>query len=100
MGGVLGGLALLGLLAALIRYYLQRKAQLRIKIGRDAKKVDKKREKERLEAEAAVLEREKFLASAKLNAAPQVTSGDPFAEFGGSSSYPRQSTAMPPPRWI
>ncbi len=88
------------MLAALIRYLLQRKARLRVKIGRNKKEADKKREKELLEAEEAILEREEYLDAAKMNAGPQFRSGDPFAELGGSSSYPRHSTAMPPPRWI
>jgi hypothetical protein len=73
---------------------------MRIEIGRDKKEVGKKKEKELLEAEVAVLEREKFLDAAKLNARPEVKDADQFAELGGSSSYPRHSTAMPPPRWI
>jgi len=61
--------------------------------------VNGKRGKELLEAETAILEREKFLDAAKQKAEPEVKGGDPFAEFGGSSSYPKNSTAMPPQRW-
>lgn len=70
-----------------------------MKIGLNKKK-DETREKELLEAEAAILEREKFLEAAKHRAEPEAQSGDPFAEYGGSFSYPRNSTAIPPQRWI
>lgn len=103
VGGVLGGLSLLALLALLIRYLSQRQAKASIKIDRGKKKKskkEKKREKELAAAEAAVLEREKFLDAAKDRAEREVRRGDPFAEFGGSSLYPRNSTAAPPQRWI
>ncbi len=90
---------MLAVLAVLLRYCLQRQSKLRIKIGHD-KKVDEKREKALLGAEAAILERERFLDAAKHRAEPEVQSGDPFAEYGGSFSYPRNSTATPPQRWI
>ncbi|ERF73617.1 hypothetical protein EPUS_00870 [Endocarpon pusillum Z07020] len=82
VGGVLGGLAALALLAALLWFCLQRQSKLRIKIRLD-KKIDETREKELLEAEAAILEREKFLDAAKHRAEPEAQSGDPFAEYGG-----------------
>ena len=99
VGGALGGLALLALLGALLWYYLQRKSKLQIKIGRGEKEVDKQREKV-LEAEAAVLEREKFLDAARARAGPDIKYGDTYAGFGGPSSYPKNSTATPPQRWI
>jgi hypothetical protein len=92
----LGGLALLALLAALLWCCLQRKPKLRIGIGGRKKKDDKKGEKELLEAEAAILEREKFLDAAKQKAETQNQKGNPLADFGGSSPYPQNSTAMPP----
>ena len=99
VGGVLGGLALLALLATLLWCCLQRKSKLRISIGRAKKKIDKRREKEILEAEAAIVQREKFLHAAKQKRETEVESGDPFAEFGGSSLYPKNSTAIPPQKW-
>jgi predicted lipid-binding transport protein (Tim44 family) len=99
VGGVLGGLALLALVAALLWWCLQRKSKLRIRIGRGKKKVDDQREGELLEAKAAILDREKFLDAARQRSALEAKSQDPFAEFGGSSSYPKTSTATPPPRW-
>ncbi len=90
---------MLAVLAALIRYCLQRQSKLRVKIGHD-KKVDEKREKALLGAEAAILERERFLDAARHRAEPELQSRDPFAEYGGSFSYPRNSTAIPPQRWI
>ena len=85
----------------------QRRSKLSIKVDRSKEKgkkekdkKDKKRESELAEAEAAVLEREKFLDAAKQNTESEVRNGDPFAEFGGSSLYPKNSTAIPPQRWI
>jgi hypothetical protein len=92
-------LALLALLAALLWCCLRRKSKFRLKIGRDKQKVDEKREKDLLEAEAAVLEREKFLDAAKQKATAEGNNTDPFAEFGGSSTYPKNSTAVPPQKW-
>lgn len=67
--------------------------------GADEKRADeKKREKEHLEAETAIPERQKFLDAAKQKAEPELQTGDRFAEFGGSSSYPKNSTAFPPQR--
>jgi hypothetical protein len=79
---------------------LRRKPKLKIRIGRRKKKDDDKRENELLEAEAAVLERERFLNAAKQKAETQNQRGYPLAEFGGSFTYPKHSTAMPPRRWI
>jgi hypothetical protein len=78
---------------------LQRKSKLRVSIGCGKKKIDEEREEELLEAEAVVLEREKFLDAARQKAEPEVKGADRFAEFGGSSSYPQNNTATPPQRW-
>jgi hypothetical protein len=78
---------------------LQRKSKLRVTIGRGKRKVDEERDEELLEAEAVVLEREKFLDAARQKAEREVKGADPFAEFGGSSSYPKNSTVTPPKRW-
>jgi hypothetical protein len=100
VGAILGGLALLALLAALLWLYLQKKPRLKIRIKRSKQKDDKKRENELLEAEAAIHEREKFLDAAKLKAETQNQRGYALAEFGGSFTHPKNSTAMPPHGWI
>lgn len=99
-GGIIGGLAFLALLALLARY-LRRKTKLQIKVKRE-KKEEKKEEKDQAKAEETqLLERQKYLEAAR-NRIQQNESGSgggPFPDFGGSSNYPKNSTAHPPPRW-
>jgi hypothetical protein len=101
VGGTVGGLSLLALLAFLfLCCCCRRRAKYGFSVKRKSK--EDKEEQERAEllrkAEEAVLQRQAFLGTAISTGAESPVIGG--TADAGPSPYPRNSTAIPPQHWI
>lgn len=102
VGGIVGGLSLLALLALLLLCCCFRKrAKYSFSMKRKSKKDEEEQERAELlrKAEEAALQRHAFLGTAISTGAQSPVNKSGTGD-GGPSPYPRNSTAVPPQRWI
>jgi hypothetical protein len=101
VGGIMGGLSFLAFLAFLLLCCCRRRSKYSFRAKRKSKEEEEEQERARLllRAEEAALER-RLSPSAAITTGAQSPVNTCGTADAGPSPYPRNSTAMPPQRWV